>query len=203
LKSPHKQYLLTIAVLIVIIVLLRECSGGGEPCPEITSTTIEYDTIEVAGDSIPYTVEVEVPKPYKVLDVRSIPADVDTSAILADFFRQYLYSDTIRIDSTYLVILDDTISQNRIEGRGVQFQQLRDFMVVKTITNNVEDPNSKPRFKMYAGGFVGGNLKQFDAGPEMLFQTKKDHVYGLQWSPFTDSYYVKTHFKISFKKKNP
>lgn len=63
------------------------------------------------------TIRPEVPEP-KVI-VREIPADVDTAAILADYFAEKHYLDTI-IEYPYLrVELADVISHNALLGRTV------------------------------------------------------------------------------------
>lgn len=72
----------------------------------VQETVIRHDTIRPA-----------VPEP-KVI-VREIPADVDTAAILTDYFLEKQYLDTI-IERPYLrVELTDVISRNTLLDRTV------------------------------------------------------------------------------------
>lgn len=97
--------------LCAVIAFLAGWTGHwfGSRCRSIVrvpETVICHDTIHPA-----------VPEP-KVI-VREIPADVDTTAILADYFLEKQYLDTI-IEYPYLrVELTDIISRNTLLGRTV------------------------------------------------------------------------------------
>lgn len=72
----------------------------------VQETVIRHDTIRP-----------EVPEPEVI--VREIPADVDTAAILADYFAEKHYLDTI-IERPYLrVEMADVISRNALLDRTV------------------------------------------------------------------------------------
>ena len=97
--------------LCAVIAFLAGWTGHrfGSHCRSIVrvpETVICHDTIHSA-----------VPEP-KVI-VREIPADVDTAAILADYFSEKYYRDTI-IEYPYLrVELADVISHNALLDRTV------------------------------------------------------------------------------------
>jgi len=44
----------------------------------------------------------------------TIPMKVDTSAILADYYTKYVYSDSIRIDTNGYVFISDTVQKTRL-----------------------------------------------------------------------------------------
>lgn len=99
-----------IAVLLVAIIILQQCRRN--PGPEVT-TVVTHDTIP--GDSVPY--EVLLPKPYPVYkDTGSTKwkfKDIDTCAILRDYFAEYYYQDTMKDDTSALVILNDMVTEEQ------------------------------------------------------------------------------------------
>lgn len=97
--------------LCAVIALLASWTGHwlgsrSRSIVRVQETVIRHDTIRPA-----------VPEP-KVI-VREIPADVDTAAILTDYFLEKQYLDTI-IERPYLrVELTDVISRNTLLDRTV------------------------------------------------------------------------------------
>jgi hypothetical protein len=49
----------------------------------------------------------------------TVPAAVDTGRILSQYFARRVYSDTQLVDYG-TVVINDTVSQNRITGRGIR-----------------------------------------------------------------------------------
>jgi len=96
--------------------------------PEIViETEYIYDTAVVK-------VPVEVPVPYQVVTNQfvtdtlflwkyvydTIPVDVDTAAILADYFKTIQYRDTI-VNDDIDIFLNEDITQNRIAYRDLSY----------------------------------------------------------------------------------
>lgn len=160
---------LLIVVLVIIIVLLRNCRGKIQPTPtpKITvKTEIVYDTIK---DSIinyvPYLVE-------KTLPPEIIYKDVDTAAILKDYFTSYYYSDTI-INDSLKIIINDTVYKNSISSRSVKYDIL---YPIKTIT--IKEEHFLNQREFYIGPRVGmiyggDNVGLSFVGIEGLFRSKK------------------------------
>lgn len=72
----------------------------------VPETVVRYDTIRPA-----------IPEPEVI--VREIPAEVDTAAILADYFSEKHYRDTI-IERPYLKVeMADVISRNALLDRTI------------------------------------------------------------------------------------
>lgn len=191
MKSKHGIYLPIIAVLIIIIFFLRECSGSKCQDPDVI---VETRTVIVPGDSIPYEVKVEIPVPYKVEVVREIPSNVDTLAILQDYFSSYFYTDTITDDTSITVVIYDRISQNKIVERFATFQNLREKKVV------INKIINKKRVKIYAGLSIGGNSNTMNFGPSGLLQTKKDHIYGYHYDLSQKTHNFSLYFKLNLRK---
>ncbi len=88
-------------------------------------------------------VYVPTPYPVEVLKYDTIykteHIEIDTAAILADYFKEFYYSDTIINDSTALIIIYDTVSKNRISARQWLYQNRR-----PTVINNFSVAIPKP-----------------------------------------------------------
>lgn len=94
---------------------------------------------------------------YKVLDsiyIIDTSQVHDTAYIVKDYKEVKSYSDTLRIDTNNYVHIKDTISQNKILGRGYDAH-----FVQKTITIT-HDIYHKPKNELYLG--LIGDLRRFD-----------------------------------------
>jgi len=160
---------LLIAVLVVVILLMRQCSGPVTPTePQIIrDTIIEYVTIEKE-----YPVYVPKVKYITKVDIDTFTTPIDTSAILSDYYAIKTYEDKQVLDSLDLTIID-TVSQNQIMGRKIAYNFTYPRKTVKeTIILNKRE--------LYFGVGVTGNLDQLQyLGGEMVFRNKKRQAYGL------------------------
>jgi hypothetical protein len=104
---------LVIAVLLVVVALFL----FSEPSYNGGSVTIVRDTVYQHKTFTKYKKGNDIHS-YTIL-TDSVQIQVhDTIKILSDYSRVYAYSDTIAIDTNNVVFIQDTISQNRILGRG-------------------------------------------------------------------------------------
>ena len=200
-------------ILVVIIFLQRACAPDPYEGPDmkeyikIGGTEYEYlksqrtvvykpETFYVKGDPIP----------GKTI-YKEIPADVDTAAILADYFAIRPYSETVEIKPDTIsygtVTVTDSVHQNKLYGRKYNFD-----LLIPEYTNTFV-VKEKPRNKFYIGGgmnFDKVNLLNSVYGG-MLLQTKKDHMYGLNLGINTNGEQVtpfiggSIYWKIRFKKQ--
>jgi len=196
-----KKYLsyLVIAALIVMIILMQQCRRTPEP--EVITTVI-HDTIP--GDSIPY--EVLLPKPYPIYkDTGSTKwkyKDVDTCAILADYYAEYYYQDTLKDDTSALVIVNDVVTENRLQSRKLTFQNRRPTVINTTITNYGE----MPAHKIYLGAGLNNSVVNFDDNTlgltaNVLWVTKNRWAYEAGYDVFHKSFELTAFYNITFKKK--
>jgi hypothetical protein len=158
---------LLIVVLIVIIFLLRNCSGPVEPTERvIRDTIIEYVTIEKE-----YPVYVPKIKYVTKVDIDTFTTPIDTSAILADYYAIRTYEDTQVLDSLDLTITD-TVSQNQILGRKIAYNFTYPRKTIKeTIYIN-------PR-EFYIGVGLTGDQTQINyLGSELMYRNKRKQAYG-------------------------
>ena len=174
------QILFGAAVAVIIFLLVRSCnggkySGGGD-------TTIVRDTTYLKTE--PVSVPNYVPIPYAVIKYRDtgsyryIPgedfiAEADTAAILADYNKKFIYRDTVEVDSNRVVI-QDTVSRNRIMGRWVEFT-IRTQVIETTMTIEKE---AEPRNQVYAGLFAFSNkeVDLYGGGAVISLKTKKNRL---------------------------
>ena len=166
---------LIILVLIVVILLLRQCSGdGGEITPSeptiVTKVETKYDTITIDK-------KVYVPK-WKtkiVTQVDSILVNtpIDTLEVLKDYYAKNVFVDKIELDSLGFVTITDTIWKNTLFNRLVESE----IIIPTTTVTQTEYIN--PR-EFYVGFGLNGTSKQFNyIGGSVLYRTRKKQAFGL------------------------
>jgi hypothetical protein len=159
-------------VVIVLLVAVLIFFIGSEARytksePVIVSDTVYQEktfTKFIKGNSIPFV----------VLDtIYLIDRVTDTITIVKDYNQVKVYSDTMRIDSIGYAYIQDTISQNKIQGRG--FSANFNLPTI-TITKLIE-PKSKNQLYL---GFIG-DLKhsngQIGIGGSIALKTAKNTLY--------------------------
>jgi hypothetical protein len=165
---------LIILVLIVVILLLRQCSGdGGEITPSeptiITKVETKYDTI--TKEVTKYVPKI-VTRIKTEIDTITLTQDIDTLSILEDYFAKYVYEDFQQLDSLNLTI-KDTISQNKILSRKIFY----DLIYPTTTVTETKYINQR---EFYVGFGLNGTSKQFNyIGGSILYRTKKKQAFGL------------------------
>jgi len=158
--------------LVVIILLMRQCDGKKPVIKTIVETkeTVKWDTIKVP--EITY-----VPK-WKTKIVRvtdTIPNDIDTMEILKDYYAKYFYTDTLDIDSIGNIVINDTITQNKIFARKPKVN-----IQIPTITKEIVITKVISEREFYYGVGLQGSTDQLNyLGGEFLYRTKKKNAYGV------------------------
>lgn len=202
------DFIIITAMAIVIAILLFKCDGG---CPEGTTTS---DTIIVPGDPYPVYDTLEKPVPYQVLvPGDSFWRDVDTAVILQkckemyqDYYSRIVYNDTLKNDTSALIILIDTVYQNRLQKRILGFQNRR----ATSIITNTTIIGEIPRNKFYLGAGIDGEINPFYRDPTLtlngLLVMKKRWAYEVEFGfPINNienvRVGVKAFYKLSFKKQ--
>jgi hypothetical protein len=145
--------------------------GKKEPTPVegtvITKIETKWDTVKI--DSLVY-----VPKWRVRVDTvhDTIPFNIDTLSILKDYYVRYFYVDTLDFDSLGNIIVNDTVSQNKIISRRI-IPSL--YIPTRIITR--DSLISKNEF--YYGFGLAGNQQQFNyIGGELLYRSKRKKVIG-------------------------
>lgn len=181
---------IAILVLIAVIVVsqIKGCDGdgGGQDTVTVTKTEIK---------EIPVRVEVPkyVPKYVKEIQTQEVlvSTPIDTTQILAKYFKRFEYTDTLRIpytkdfpDSLKLpnrkndlgfVIVKDEVTKNEIFARSLIWDYSTPLVKVTT-THYIKE---KPRTQVYYGFGTGFNQVNFidNVYGGVIVKTKKDKIY--------------------------
>ena len=168
MKDFFKNIQSVLLVILVIALIIKSC-GGKTPEPEvIIHTDVEYITVE---KSVPEYVPKWKTRIEIINKIDSFLIDVDTSAILTDYYAKYYYNDVQDFDSFKLTILD-TVTQNMITGRQIKYTlTYPKYTVTEKIYIN--------KRQVYAGLGIQGLPSQLNyVGGEMLYKNKKNQIYG-------------------------
>lgn len=172
---------IVIALLIGVIVVMRAC----QPTPPDMKEYIkiggkEYELLSKKVDTVYKDTLIYVPeyKPYPVpgeTEYVEIPANIDTLAILKDYYAKYKYKDTVGVDTYGFGIISDEVSQNKVVSRSIEWD-LEIPIIKETIT-----VKELPKNQLYIGGGIGLDKVDFinNAKAGLLWKTKQDKIYGL------------------------
>jgi hypothetical protein len=163
----YKNIVIGILVIIVFLFIKDKSEYIGNP-----SVIIDTDTVYQEKTFVKYKKGESIP--FVVLDTTYLIDEVhDTITIVKDYNQAKVYSDTIRIDTLGYAYIQDTISQNKIQGRGFKAEiSEKTIYVTKTII-------PKPKNEVYLG--VLGDLRSFDnkvgLGLGLGFKTAKNGLF--------------------------
>lgn len=125
---------------LIVFILLKQCGPKN-------IVDVKY----LPGDSVPYTVYKDKPVP-KIVTYRDTITDtitdtvivdgdtvviiepVDTTKILAEYYAKVEYNDTVKNDSSALIVIREILYKNRIQDRLVRFQNRRATAIVEQRT---------------------------------------------------------------------
>jgi hypothetical protein len=163
------KHIITAILIIAVLVLVFEPKKETKPI-----VITKYDTIVEVKNIVKYKRGESIP--FVVLDtIVKIDEVHDTIRIMSDYNRIYAYYDTLKLDSVQYVYVSDTISQNKILGRGYG-----GHFVEKTI--RIETTKiMPPKFAVYWG--VLGDYREFDKkvgfGFGLAFKMPKNGLFTL------------------------
>ena len=158
-----KNILILALIFVVLFFVLAPHDKGVDRVITKIDTLIKHDTIRKykKGDAIPFVVLDTI---YQIDEVH------DTTYIVNDYNKVKVYTDTLRINTDNYVSIQDTISQNKIFGRGYNAHFTEKTIVV---TNNIYH---KPKNELYVG--LIGDLRRFDnkigAGVGLNYKKQKE-----------------------------
>ena len=179
----YKNIVIAILVIIVFLFLKDKSAYIGQPSVIVDTDTVYQQktfTKFIKGKSIPFV----------VLDTTYLIDQVhDTITIVKDYNQVKVYSDTMRIDSLGYAYIQDTISQNKIQGRGFSANfNLPTITITKVIV-------PKPKNEVYLG--VLGDLRAFDnkvgLGLSLGYKTAKNGLFTINATTnhYSLGYYIK------------
>ena len=141
------------AGIAIGILLSNQCN------PSQTTERIIHDTIY--GDSIPYVVYQGIPKPYAVHHWHTDSfTRIDTLEVIREHFASNRYIDTLKNDTSALIVLNELVERNKIASRELIFQNRRPIAI-----NSYHEPR---------GIVVGGMIGQRMIGADVGYQWKQN-----------------------------
>jgi hypothetical protein len=159
-------------VVIVLLIAVLIFFIGSEARYTKTDPSIVKDTVYQEKTFTKYIKGKSIP--FVVLDtIYLIDTIKDTITIVKDYNQVKVFSDTIRIDTLGYAYIEDTISQNKIQGRG--FSANFNLPTI-TITKLIEQ---KSKNQLYLG-FIGDlrhDNRQIGIGGSIALKTAKNTLY--------------------------
>ena len=158
-----------IAVLLVVVILFLITNPTYK-----SSVIVKTDTLYQQKTFTKYKKGSDIYSYVIKTDSVFIPVH-DTIKILSDYSRIYAYSDTIQLDTNNVVFIQDTISQNRILGRGFSAN-----LSEKTI--RIETTKTLPnKFALYWGlrGDYRPDNQKVDASINLIFKGRKNALFSI------------------------
>ena len=161
--------IITAILIIAVLVLVLEPKKETKPI-----VVTKYDTIVEVKNIVKYKRGESIP--FVVLDtIVKIDEVHDTIRIISDYNRVYAYYDTLKLDSAQYVYVSDTISQNKILGRGYGGHFVQKEIRIETTKI------MPPKFAVYWG--VLGDYREFDKkvgfGFGLAFKMPKNGLFTL------------------------
>jgi hypothetical protein len=161
--------IITAILIIAVLVLVLEPKKETKPI-----VITKYDTIVEVKNIVKYKRGESIP--FVVLDtIHQIDEVHDTIRIISDYNRVYAYYDTLKLDSVQYVYVSDTISKNKILGRGYGGHFVQKEIRIQTTKI------MPPKFAVYWG--VLGDYREFDKkvgfGFGLAFKMPKNGLFTL------------------------
>jgi len=183
LSFIKKNYALIIILILTAIIALQQCNttenkNSGDIVKidgkkyEVIKHEIDTEYVKVTqtvvkkGEDIVHDVPVYV----------NVPVNVDTAAILKDYYAKYCVKDTLKLkDSLGWVSVKDTLYKNKIVYR------LWNSDIHKTVIRETTIVKELPKNQLYVGDMIGLQWpnKTLVVGPSIMLKTKKDQLYGV------------------------
>jgi hypothetical protein len=182
-------------VVVLLLGFFNKCNKGNN---EITETTRKVDTIYIASKDSEHDITPEETKPPVYVTnnytYEASKGNIDTGAILRDYFAKRGYMDTIRNDSID-IILHEEVYKNKLKRSKVAYKwKAPERLIRETITNRIY-PNS-----LFIGGSIGYMNKIPTLGIYGTYETKKAG-FGIMIDPFQKGFYLMMSKRIKFQGK--
>lgn len=202
MKQIIKEYFSTIIIVILsIIIFAQTCSSDKDDVVKVGNKKYEIikqktDTIFINKYQTKYVLGKNISK--SVIDTLYIDKSIDSNDIIKRFNQKVVYNDTLRLnDNIGTITTSDTIGHNKLIGRTWSAN------IEQKIINNTIYLKEKPKNQVYVGFNTNISNSLLMVGPEVLFKTKKDNIYGMKVSLDNNlNRYIgfNIHWKIKLKK---
>ena len=180
---------LTITGVVAILFLLWYFDPKGRfdsPATIISSdTTVVY--MPPVNVSLP-------PSSNPTVIYQPIPANIDSLAVIRDYYAIRQYQDSLEND-TVKIVIKESVGQNKINSRDISYRFK--LPVTTTITQFVENKTRK----LLVGGLVGMDSLKTSLYLGAAYQNKSDQLFIAGYNPFNKSGVVGAMLPISLRRK--
>lgn len=161
-----KDIVIVLLIAVLIFFIYDDATSTKVEPIVLTDTVYQQKTFTkyIKGKSIPFV----------VLDTTYLIDEVhDTITIVKDYNEVKAYSDTIRIDSIGYAYIQDTISQNKIQGRGFSANF---SLPTITITKLIEPKRKNELYLGFIGDLIHDNGR-IGIGGSIALKTAKNTLF--------------------------
>ena len=124
------------------------------------SSHTEEPTVELRIDTMWCHDTIVKPGPVLVWEeVREVPADIDTMAIVQAYYTTRVMADTLRLQDMAEVHIVDTVVENKIVGRYIDYD-----LAHLDVTASVHGKTAAPRLALTVGAQMGTEQAALLAG---------------------------------------
>lgn len=184
---------LIIGILVIVIILMKQCNGvskvGDLVCDYPPMQKVYIDTGRVVRISVPLPKDT-ITDTLIINKFITIPQEVDTQAIIEDYFRVYAYQDSFKANDVTVTVYD-TIGTNRILSRRWEMNNYRPTLVKKDVV------------KLFVGMSLSSRHElplRPDISPSLMLMTKKDLGVSISYSIFDRRVSAGVYYKIRLRK---
>lgn len=191
--SKISQYLNMIMLVVILLLLLRNCDRSGS-----REQKIKTDTLYLKPTDKWHVFPVEVPKPYKVEvpgapgSTIAIPVNIDSLAVIRDYYTKRFYSDSLKNDSV-VIWINETVSMNEIKSREIKYRWTAPERLIR---NTIRED----RQLFFIGADVTASKNALGTFGSVYFDTRKGLI-GLGYDPFNRAGKITVAFKLKLWKR--
>lgn len=163
MKADWKWFAIVTMAVVIITLLHRNCGGSGESVQVRTVT--RTDTLHV-------TDTVFFPAPYFVELPVTIPADIDTAAVIRDYYSRKSYAIPYA-DTAVKAVTGITVSGNAVE------RVTLDWELVNKHTLTTRTVRTEPKVAVTLGGGLTFNIPDRKPGFELVLgvNIRRNQIY--------------------------
>jgi hypothetical protein len=160
---------------VIALFLLGGLWGGYKlypslhPCPETTSDTVYvYDTVwHTIHDTIPWYVI----KHDSIVYHNTVFKDVDTAAILKDYFAIHYYTRLWQ-DTLISIVKHEAISKNDFISSELTYKLLKPMTVINNVTNN----NFYSRYIIFGADIPFKQVEHMNVNIDVMYVTSRYYL---------------------------
>lgn len=164
----YKNVLIAI-LLIVIFLMINSITASKTPIPMVIE---RIDTLKIDTTIFKWKKGKDILRDTTIYDTTISFVNVDTNAILKDFFAKNVFKDTFSLPEG-VIWVNDTISENKIYGRSFN-AQITQKTIIKT--KELRTPLPAPKASLY-WGFMGTKQNEtYGFGAGVMYKTPEKGI---------------------------